>query len=228
MTASDSNQASLDEGLPRLPPGRHGLDRAFVVKNQRDRLTAGIIAVVGKGGYGQATITQICAEAGVSRRTFYSYFGAKEDCYLDALERVMGFLDTEVRRSGEDAADWPAAVRARLATLLGIFSANPDLVRFCWTAPLRAGRALIAVYHANVERVLSLLAEGMPAGTMREPSPLIQQSIVGGMMASITLRADSEKTTELIELLPDLVELFLAQYLGRENAAVVATDTGGG
>jgi len=34
-------------GLARLPPGRHGLSREFVTRNQRDRLTAGMIAATG-------------------------------------------------------------------------------------------------------------------------------------------------------------------------------------
>lgn len=224
MTESDSNEANLGERLPRLPPGRHGLNRDFVTQNQRDRLTAGIIAVVGQRGYGMATITQICAEAGVSRRTFYSYFGSKEDCYLDSLDRVMEYLAGELGEAGTDAVDWPAAVRARVTAILSVFSANPDLIRFGFIAPLRAGQALVPIYHRNVDRVLELLDDGRPAETSRDPSRLIQQAVVGGMMATIALRVDTEKSSELTELLPDLVELFLAQYLGREEAVGAVID----
>ena len=37
-------------GLGRLPPGRHGLSREFVTENQRNRLTAGMIAAVAEHG----------------------------------------------------------------------------------------------------------------------------------------------------------------------------------
>lgn len=216
--------ASAGEGLPRLPPGRHGLDRDFVTKNQRDRLTAGIIAVVGQRGYGPATIAQICAEAGVSRRTFYSYFGSKEDCYLDALTRVLDYLSGEMGDAEEKTPDWAAAVRARLAAMLNVFSANPDLVRFGWIAPLRAGQALLPVYHRNVEYVLDLLGAGRPAETTRAPSSVVQQAVVGGMMATIALRVESEEQPQLAELLPDLVEFFLAQYLGQTEAVGAVSD----
>ena len=58
-------QAEQSPGLSRLPPGRHGLPRDFVVQNQRDRLAAGIIAAVSEFGYHETTITQIAAAAGV-------------------------------------------------------------------------------------------------------------------------------------------------------------------
>jgi len=215
----------LAEGLPRLPPGRHGLDRAFVVRNQRDRLTAGVIAVVARKGYWASTITEICAEAGLSRRTFYSYFGGKEECFLDAVELVMGYLFASAREAAADAEDWPSAVRVRMLALLEVFAANADLVRFGWVAPLRAGQGLLPVYHQNIDGILALLNEGRPADTDRRPPRLIQQSIVAGTMALLAARVEAEDEEEprLTELLSDLVEIFLAQYLDREKAMVVAS-----
>jgi AcrR family transcriptional regulator len=78
--------------LARLPPGRHGLPREFVTQNQRDRLAAGTIAVVAERGLNEATITQICAAAGVSRRTFYSYFSSKEECFFAAYDTIAEHL----------------------------------------------------------------------------------------------------------------------------------------
>ena len=224
MGESDPKGASSEGGLPRLPPGRHGLDRDFVTKNQRDRLTVGIIAVVGQHGYGAATIAQICGEAGVSRRTFYSYFGSKEDCYLDALDRVLDHLSGALREAEEGATDWTSAVRARVAAMLDVFAANPDLVRFGWIAPLRAGHALLPTYHRNVKYILELLSEGRPTESIRDPSSVIQQAVVGGMMGSIALRVETQEPPRLTELLPDLVEFFLALYLGQEEAVGAVSD----
>lgn len=220
----EPKEASGDERLPRLPPGRHGLDRDFVTRNQRDRLTAGIIAVVAERGYGQATIAEICNAAGVSRRTFYSYFSDKEDCYLDALARFLDHLSGALAEAAANADDWPSALRARVAALLSVFSANPDLVRFGWIAPLRAGHALLPVYHRNVEQILDLLDEGRPSEVARSPSPLVQRAVTGGLMATIALRVETEEPPRLEELLPDLVEFFLAQYLGREEALGAVAD----
>ena len=96
------NQAGGDPapGLARLPPGRHGLSREFVAKNQRDRLTAGMIATVAEHGFHEATITQIAAAAGVSRRTFYSYFSSKEECFFDTFGQVADHLEGAMTAAG--------------------------------------------------------------------------------------------------------------------------------
>ena len=47
----------------RLPPGRHGLPRAFVAENQRERLLNGVVEAVAEHGYNATTIGQISAAA---------------------------------------------------------------------------------------------------------------------------------------------------------------------
>ena len=122
-------------GLPRLPPGRHGLRREFVEQNQRQRLTAGIIAAVAERGYHETTITEIAAAAGVSRRTFYAYFASKEECFLAAYQEIGTYLREAGAAAATAADSWPERVRAKLAAMLETFAANPDLARFCLLAP---------------------------------------------------------------------------------------------
>src|ERR1700684_773545 len=69
-------------GLHRLPPGRPGLSRAFVARNQRDRIAAAMIRTVAAKGYADTTVKEVGALAAVSRTTFYEYFTGKEDCFL--------------------------------------------------------------------------------------------------------------------------------------------------
>jgi AcrR family transcriptional regulator len=210
-------------GLARLPPGRHGLERDFVVRNQRDRLTAGVIATVAANGYHEATITHICRAAGVSRRTFYSYYSSKEACYIEALGRITDYLSATLAQSGDDGSPWPLRVRRRLDSLLAVFAANPDLVRFAWIAPLRAGEQIAGQHHHLLELVRQALVADKPEG-LRQPSPIVEQSLVGGMMALIAARVESGEGSELAELLADLVEMFLAPFLGRADAVRAAIE----
>src|SRR3954464_11920821 len=101
--------------LHRLPPGRHGLPREFVAENQKGRLTAGIIKTVAAAGYPSVTISQIAAAAGVSRRTFYSYFASKEECFLSTFDLVTDYLCEVAAAAAGAENDWPEAVRARIA-----------------------------------------------------------------------------------------------------------------
>ncbi len=209
-------------GLPRLPPGRHGLAREFVVRNQRDRLTAGIIASVAERGYHETTVSQICAAAGVSRRTFYTYFSAKEECFLQAFDLVFDHLVAAMREAGGEGDSWPQRVRARFAAMLAVFAANPDLVRFALVAPLRAGGEIAARHRPALDRVLAELTRGRPRRGVRRASPAVEGALVGGIMSLVARQVERGEGEDLAALLPDLVELFLTPYLGHEEALAVA------
>lgn len=223
MPERDAQAAEDALGLPRLPPGRHGLSREFVVKNQRDRLTAGIISAVAASGYHEASVTEICAAAGVSRRTFYSYFSSKEECYLRAFDLIGDYLTEVLTEAGADESSWPAAVRARLEAMLETFAANPDLARFTLIAPLRAGEDIVVHHRVALERLLQVLTQGKPADdSVQQLSPAVEHALIGGMTALITRKVESGGGEQLPELLPDLIELFLTPYIGRKKAARAA------
>jgi AcrR family transcriptional regulator len=207
-----------EAGLPRLPPGRHGLSREFVVKNQRDRLAAGMIQVTAEHGYHDATITLIAAAAGVSRRTFYGYFDSKEDCFLAAYTMIAQHLVGAATEAAAKKESWPERVRAAIGAALAIFAANPDLARFMLIAPPRAGEPIAGRYHESAGRALALLSTGVPAD-VQAPSEAVQNAIIGGMAALVGRKVEAGEGEHLPELLPDLVELFLTPYVGRERAA---------
>jgi AcrR family transcriptional regulator len=212
-------------GLPRLPPGRHGLSREFVVQNQRDRLAAGMIAAVAEHGYHEATITQIAAAAGVSRRTFYGYFSSKEECFFDTYGLIEEHLATAMAGADEGIAEWPGQVRARLGALLEVFAANPDLARVCLIAAPNAGGEVAARYRCLLERLFGLLNDGKPAPpATREPSKAVEEGLAGGIVALIVHRVRAGDGERLAELVPDLLELVLAPYLGRQAAVRAARE----
>ena len=210
------------QGLPRLPPGRHGLPRDFVVQNQRDRLAAGIIAAVSEFGYHETTITQIAAAAGVSRRTFYSYFDSKEECFFATFDQITDHLCAAARDAAAGEDEWPAQVAAKIAAALEVFSANPQLARFALAAPPRAGGEVIAYYRRALDGALAGLTDGLPGGEAQRPSPAVQQSLIGGAVALIVQKLEAGEGERIRDLHPDLVELFLAPFVGRAAAAEVA------
>jgi AcrR family transcriptional regulator len=209
--------------LPRLPPGRHGLPREFVVKNQRDRLASGIISTVAERGYNETTITQIVEAAGVSRRTFYTYFSSKEECYVDTWELISNFITEVAAEAAQQESSWPAKVRARLEATLGTFASNPDLARFMLIAPTRAGNDIADRYRVGMVRALGDLTDGMPKKAQaRRPSKAVELALVGGSITLISRKVEAGEGEDLSSLLPDLTELILAPYLGREEAARAA------
>ena len=108
-----------------------------------------------------------------------------------------------------------------MSRALAFFGTNPDLVRFYLIAPSRAGEEIAARYRLGASRVLSDLTEGMPAD-VRQPAETVQYAMTGSIAALISRKVEAGEGERLTDLLPDLVELFLTPYLGREAAARAA------
>ncbi|HTT93879.1 MAG TPA: TetR/AcrR family transcriptional regulator [Solirubrobacterales bacterium] len=209
-----------DDGkLRRLPPGRHGLSREFVTRNQRERLIAGTIAAVSAHGFRETSVSQIAAAAGVSRRTFYGYFSTKEECFEASFDLFEGHLLGALAEAGDGARGFAAAVRARVATLLEFLAANPDLVRFGLVAPPGAGGEFAARGRRFLAAVVGELTEGHPAPRRGEAATALETEAMQGAISSVLIAAvavgDGE---ELPAAAPQLVEMVLAPFLGRRRA----------
>ena len=108
----------------------------------RQRFVDAALALFGERGFDATTVTEIAAAANVSRRTFFRYFGRKEDVVLAWLDEVGAVLG---KRMAERPPDEPPLVAARAAVL-----ATVDDYR------ARAREALAAV--ALIERTPALRA----------------------------------------------------------------------
>ena len=124
---------------PRLPAGRHGLPREFIVQNQRERIITALVDTVAERGYNATTVANITKAASVSRRTFYEHFADKEACFLAAYDMVADHIRASMRAAAESFEDWPQQVRAALATMLRFLAAEPELARLCMIEPVAAG-----------------------------------------------------------------------------------------
>jgi len=218
-------QAEESPGLPRLPPGRHGLPRDFVVQNQRDRLAAGIIAAVSEFGYHETTISQIAAAAGVSRRTFYSYFNSKEECFFETFDQIVAHICVAAREAAATRGEWPEQVGARIGAALEVYSTNPQLARLTLAVPPRAGSEVASHYRDALDGALAELVEGMPSGPpIQTPSSSVQHSLIGGAVSLIVQKLEAGEGDRIGELRPDLIELFLTPFIGRAEAVLVANE----
>jgi AcrR family transcriptional regulator len=216
MAERARSAGKLAAGRDRLPPGRHGLSRDFVTENQRERLLNGVVEAVAEHGYNATTIGRITDAAKVSRRTFYEYFEGKEDCFLAAYEMIDTHVRGSMLEAGDPAAPWPEQVRARLAVLLGVLGGDPAVAKFFLTEPLAAGGDLAARYRDAMQ----LLAETIrPQGGPAEMDVEVRdQVLMGGIATLIARRLNAGEPERLGELLPDLLELALAPYIGRDEA----------
>jgi AcrR family transcriptional regulator len=208
-------------GGDRLPPGRHGLPRVFVAENQRERLLNGVVEAVAENGYNATTISSITAAAKISRRTFYEYFEGKEDCFAAAYEMIeTHVLDSMLAAPGA-GEEWPDRVRARLAALLDVLSRDSAVARCFLIEPLAAGGDVVVRYREAMQLLAATLRPEPPPSELN--MEVRDQALVGGIATLIVRRLNSGAATRLPELLPDLTELALAPYVGRQEAKRLAS-----
>ncbi|HET7121366.1 MAG TPA: TetR/AcrR family transcriptional regulator [Solirubrobacterales bacterium] len=214
--------------LARLPPGRHGLPREFVVHNQRERLIAGLAEAVAENGYAGTTIAHITRHAAVSRRTFYEHFSSKDECFVAAYDAVMSELRQRVGDAFDQEDEWPQAARAGIAAMLEFLAAEPNLARLSMVEALVAGPVVVERYDAAIQGLVPYFQAGRD-GRSKEIlaglSPTTEEALVGGMVSLISRRIFADRTDELEALLPDLVEFTLTPYLGSSAAAKVARNS---
>jgi AcrR family transcriptional regulator len=218
--ASKPDEATVSS---RLPAGRHGLPREFIVQNQRERIITALVDTVAERGYNATTVAHITKAASVSRRTFYEHFDDKEACFLAAYEMVADHIRDSMRVAAESFEDWPQQVRAALATMLRFLAGEPELARLVMIEPVAAGGEIAARHRASMQGFVEILKAGRPEHAGDRPLPeATEETVVGGILSLIVREISAGRAGELEKLLPDLVELTLSPYLGGEEAERLA------
>ena len=143
MPASKRLPAPSPAPLPR--GGRHALTQEAVAASQRARMIDAVGQVVAAKGYGAATVADVIAHAGVSRRTFYEQFPKLEDCFLAAYEDGMRQLFGAIREAllEQPAAGWRERVRIAIETYLRTLAALPGASWAFAVEALAAGHTVL-------------------------------------------------------------------------------------
>lgn len=207
-----------NRGPHQLPAGRHGLPRAFVVSNQRERILSGVMIAVSREGYAATRVEDIIAVAGVSRRTFYDHFTNKEDAFLASYDLVLDQLLTGVSNAFAAGETWTSRVRRGLAAFLNLLAAEPLLAQVCVVEALAAGPRALERRTRAMRSFQELLMPPPGDVLARTAPPVAIEAIVGGIYEVVYTRVTTDRTEELPSLLPSLLHSALLPFVGPEIA----------
>jgi AcrR family transcriptional regulator len=206
--------------LARLPAGRHGLPRSFVVSNQRLRIVAAMLRVLPRQGYQRTTIGHLTEEAGVSRTAFYSRFEGKEECFLATYDLAAEWLCERVEHAVAAEEEWPVGVGAGVSEALRLLAANPSLAQLIAIEVLQAGPAARERQQACLARLAKALRAGRSDRAQLPPE--LEEMLLGGVVATIGRYVDAGRTERLPEATAELVQYLLIPYLEPEEIRRIA------
>jgi AcrR family transcriptional regulator len=195
------------------------LSRDEVQSSQRGRLCVAAIDSVAELGYAATTVGDIVSRARVARRTFYQFFGGKDECLAAGFDAAVKIVDRQM-----DAAIGAAQprgfrdlVRLSLEAYLEILAAEPAAARALHVETIGAGPALLS-HRARMQEVF---AHRMSAAhrlareqgeLTSEPSPGVFDFLIGGIDDRIRSCIHRDGPQALPNLAPLLVEATLALF----------------
>jgi AcrR family transcriptional regulator len=206
--------------LSQLPPGRHGLPRSFVARNQRLRIVAAMLRVLPGHGYTELTIGHLTQEAGVSRSAFYGQFESKEECFLATYDIAAEWLCERVERAAAAEEQWPSSVRAGVAEAMRLLAANPEVAHLIAVEALQAGSAARRRRQGCVTRLAAALRTGRRQ-SLELPADL-EELLVGGVMAHVARYVDGGDVERLADSTAELVHYMLIPYLDPAESRRIA------
>jgi AcrR family transcriptional regulator len=209
------------ERIPqKLPRGRHGLPRQFVIASQRERLLDGTARAVGEIGYPALTVQAIIDRAAVSRKTFYEHFSDKEDCFLAAYDAIVEQIIGAVTSAYEGEESWHDRVYAGIRAFLEFLASEPYFARMCIVDVLAAGPLALERRDAAMQAFTLFFEAGRSESPPHlSPPEIAAEAVVGGIYEIIYARVLRSRTDELPDLLPEIMYFALVPYIGRRSAA---------
>jgi AcrR family transcriptional regulator len=208
-----------DDKLERLPRGRHGLSREAVASSQRERILRAMVDVVAERGYPETRVVDVIKRAGVSRKTFYEFFGDREECFLAAYDQALGELyrGTELAYESASGKPWAERIRAALETFLGRMAAEPERAKFCIVDVLSAGPRALARRDAAIRQFAGIIDAGRAESELDLPA-ITALSIAGGINELIYSELLRGAGAQLPQRLPEIIYWLTQPFLGTDAA----------
>jgi AcrR family transcriptional regulator len=147
--------------------------------SQRERLLAGMVAAANKSGYVGATVSEVIAQAGVSRPTFYDYFADRDDCFVACAEDVRSGLLGEVHSSMQTRAPEDALAGA-IEALIAFAIAEPSRARFLMDEVLAGTAAALDVRDKGIAEIAQLIDRVSGRAPAERPIPDLPVAVAIG------------------------------------------------
>jgi AcrR family transcriptional regulator len=170
-------------------------------------------------GFLASTVEDICAQAGVSRRTFYENFRDKHDCFITSYRQHGQELMAAVTAAASAGGDSEERARFGLLALLRFLGEQPDLAHMAVVEVMAAGPTAVAERDNAVAALTALIGEPALAKAPYPLPTLLLRTVSGAILQLIYTRVLAGREAELEKLLPVIMYMVLVAAQGPARAA---------
>jgi AcrR family transcriptional regulator len=191
------------------------------LETHRQRAIAAMLDVAGERGYAATTVSDVLARARMSRRTFYTVFENREECFLAAYDEAhRQALDRIAPLHSHDLEDSPAVLELALTELLTVAALRPALARVLLVEPASVGPVGIERRERAMRDFAERLGSLLDGSTNAAGSPLRFEAGVGAVERVVQARIVEGRTEELPRLARELAGMLtdLAQVRASDAA----------
>jgi len=189
-----------------------------VAQNQRLRIIDAAISVFAQQGYPATTVDDIVAAAEIGVGSFYSFYGGKEECLLDAYERIVSMAKGELERAVAGASVWEERICQGLRRTLDLVVEEPQRARIALVEIQTAGAPALERYNETLLELSRQLAAGRERADEARWVPGSLEAILSSCFAWMLHRRASFGGDATPRLLNEMAELALEPYLGEAGA----------
>ena len=190
------------------------------LSNPAERVLRAMAAVVSEKGYQETTVAEIVERARTSQRTFYEYFGNKEDAMVAALDSGSAQMLAAALPAFRRATDWKHSVHDTQEAMFRFAAEEPEYGRLGAVEMYGAGKRALEQRETVTEGMEGLLAVGYELAP--DTPPIAAEAIGGALYALLYDFVKAKGPRRLLELVPTAVYVTLAPFLSAEEAYEVA------
>jgi AcrR family transcriptional regulator len=193
---------------------------------QRMRILHALAEIVYEEGFEAATVSRVCALAGVPTRVLHGLFRNRGDCLEHAFEETVARARARMSSASGSLECWQERVRAGLDALLEFLEQEPELARLCLTQSLAGGPRMLARRDGALRELVVALDPGPSGvGAIAQPPGLIAEVLVDAIVSIVQARLLASRPAHLRGLLGQLMGLIVLPYLGPAAARRELTRT---
>jgi len=179
------SEAEADASPPSPWTGRkaRGRGRDFPIK--REAVLSAAAALMGRKGYGGASLAELAEILGVTKPTLYHYVGSKEQLFAEIVERSQAMTIEFIAGVAAGPGTGLAKLRAIMLGYMKIVNTDAGTcLLFASTAdigPETGGLIRARAKRANA-LIYQVLAEGQADGTLRISDPTVALNTLFGSL----------------------------------------------